>query len=89
MGIANAGNVPVTAETEITLAFGSQRAVVSPFGVSLRRYFLLEDNREVNTVWDYSGSANKKGGQGDVLCPFPGRIAHGRHLFDGQTFQLD
>ena len=52
MGIANAGNVPVTAETEITLAFGSQRAVVSPFGVSLRRYFLLEDNREVNTVWD-------------------------------------
>ena len=32
MGIANADNVPVTTETEITLASGSQRAVVSPFG---------------------------------------------------------
>jgi aldose 1-epimerase len=89
MGIANVGSEPATAETEITLALGSQRAVVSPFGASLRRYFRLEDDREVDIVWGYSGSAHKKGGQGDVLCPFPGRIANGRYLFDGQTFQLD
>ncbi|HET6675367.1 MAG TPA: hypothetical protein VFG71_08510 [Nitrospiraceae bacterium] len=79
----------VTPDTEIALAFGNQRAVVSPWGASLRRYFLSIDGKETDIVWGYSGGAHKKGGQGDVLIPFPGRIADGRYVFDGDVFQLE
>jgi aldose 1-epimerase len=79
----------VTPDQEITLMFGHQRAVVSPWGASLRRYFLIESGEEYDLVWGYSGAKNKKGGQGDVLIPFPGRIADGRYEFDGEQFQLE
>ena len=79
----------VTPDTELMLTFGNQRAVVSPWGASLRRYFLTVDGRETDIVWGYSGGAHKKGGQGDGLIPFPGRIADGRYEFDGEVFQLE
>jgi aldose 1-epimerase len=79
-----------TPDTERSLSFDNQRAVVSPWGASLRRYFLVEDDGgETDILWGYSGGSRKKGGQGDVLLPFPGRIAEGRYSFDGQTFQLE
>ncbi|ULA62904.1 MAG: putative Aldose 1-epimerase [Nitrospira sp.] len=79
-----------TPDTELTLSFGNQRAVVSPWGASLRRYFLVEaGGHEVDIVWGYSSGSQKKGGQGDVLIPFPGRVAEGRYVFDGESFQLD
>jgi aldose 1-epimerase len=63
---------------------------VSPWGASLRRYyFLSSDGRETDIVWGYSGGSQKKGGQGDVLIPFPGRIADGRYAFNGEVFQLE
>lgn len=37
--------------------------------------------------WGYSGG-HKIGSQGDVLMPFPGRIAYGRYSFAGRKFQL-
>jgi aldose 1-epimerase len=77
-----------TVDTEITLVSGAQRAVVSPFGASLRRYFLVDNESETDIVWGYSGSG-KKGGQGDVLIPFPGRIAYGRYEFEGRILQLE
>ncbi|HJU03945.1 MAG TPA: hypothetical protein VJ692_02255 [Nitrospiraceae bacterium] len=77
-----------TPDTEVTLSFGPQRAVVSPFGASLRRYFLRDDGSETDLVWGYSGTGNKTGGQGDVLIPFPGRVAYGRYKFEGRTLQL-
>jgi aldose 1-epimerase len=81
---------PATPDTEISLAFENQRAVVSPWGASLRRYFLVDGHRgETDIVWGYSGAAQKKGGQGDVLIPFPGRVAEGRYSFDGQALQLE
>jgi aldose 1-epimerase len=80
----------VTPDSEILLSCEHQRAVVSPWGASLRRYFLLEaDGKETDLVWGYSGAAGKKGGQGDVLIPFPGRVAGGRYRFDDQALQLD
>ncbi len=80
----------VTPDTEIFLSFEHQRAVVSPWGASLRRYFLLDAaGREVDLVWGYAGGHEKKGGQGDVLIPFAGRIADGRYSFEGRTFQLE
>lgn len=40
-------------------------------------------------MWGYSGSNHKRGGQGDVLIPFPGRVRDGRYTFEGQSFQLE
>lgn len=80
----------ITADTERTLSFQNQRAVVSPWGASLRRYLFIDaDGREIDSVWGYSGGSEKRGGQGDVLIPFPGRIGNGRYAFDGLTFQLE
>ena len=79
-----------TPDTEISLSFDNQRALVSPWGASLRQYFIVEaDGGETDILWGYSGGSHKKGGQGDVLCPFPGRIAEGCYSFDGQAFQLE
>jgi aldose 1-epimerase len=75
-------------DTELLLASDSHRAVVSPLGASLRRYFVVKDGAEIDLVWGYSGGTNKKGGQGDVLIPFPGRVARGRYRFEGQDYQL-
>ncbi|CUS39142.1 putative Aldose 1-epimerase [Candidatus Nitrospira nitrosa] len=80
----------MTADTERTLSFQNQRAVVSPWGASLRRYLFIDaDGREIDIAWGYSGGSGKRGGQGDVLIPFPGRIGNGRYSFDGRTFQLE
>lgn len=80
----------LTADTELSLSFQQQRAVVSPWGGALRRYWLLDDSgQETDIVWGYSGGNHKRGGQGDVLIPFPGRIGHGRYTFDGEQFQLE
>ncbi len=79
-----------TPDTEISLSFDNQQAVLSPWGASLRRYYLLEaDGGETDILWGYSGGSHKKGGQGDVLIPFPGRVAEGCYTFDGQALQLD
>lgn len=80
----------VTPDTEFSLSHEQQQAVVSPWGASLRRYLLINDRgQETNLVWGYSGSSNKRGGQGDVLIPFPGRVRDGRYTFDGQSLQLE
>ena len=80
---------PVTPDTELSLFFENQRAVVSPWGASLRRYLLIDDGQEMDIVWGYSGGSGKQGGQGDVLIPFPGRISDGRYTFEGQSLQLE
>lgn len=79
------GNGP---DTELTLTEHPLRAVVSPYGASLRGLYLQEgaDEQEIITV--YTGAANKVGGQGDVLIPFPGRVNEGRYAFEGQRHQL-
>lgn len=77
-------------DDEITLTLGRQRAVVSPWGAALRRYFFLEpDDSERDVVWGYRGGASKRGGQGDVLIPFPGRVADGRYEFEGRRYELE
>jgi aldose 1-epimerase len=79
-----------TPDSEISLSFDNQRVVVSPWGAALRRYFLVDaDGSDCDILWGYSGGGNKKGGQGDVLIPFPGRVAEGRYSFDGQALQLE
>jgi aldose 1-epimerase len=73
-------------DREIELKHGIQRACVAPFGASLRAYWLEQPRRDV--LWGYSGRGGKRGGQGDVLIPFPGRIAGGRYAFEGYAHEL-
>ncbi|OQW33471.1 MAG: hypothetical protein A4E19_03485 [Nitrospira sp. SG-bin1] len=81
---------PITPDTELSLSFENQRAIVSPGGASLRRYLFIDtDGQEVDVVWGYSEGSGKRGGQGDVLIPFPGRITNGRYTFEGQSLQLE
>jgi aldose 1-epimerase len=81
--------VPST-EKELLLTHGEHRVLLSTWGASLRRYYRLDpqSQRERDMLWGYSGTANKKGGQGDVLIPFPGRVQAGRYHFEGQEFEL-
>jgi aldose 1-epimerase len=80
----------ITPDSELLLSHGRQRAIVSPWGAALRRYFLMESaGVETDIVWGYAGGSHKKGGQGDVLIPFPGRIKEGRYSFDGSSYQLE
>lgn len=81
--------VPDLAHPEWTLKAGDLRATVSPYGASLRRLWVerpFEPDRDL--VWGYTDTANKKGGQGDVLLPFPGRVAGGTYVFEGKRQQL-
>ncbi len=81
---------PATPDTELSITFENQRAIVSPWGASLRRYLLINDGgQETDIVWGYSGGKGKRGGQGDVLIPFPGRVSDGRYTFEGQSLQLE
>ena len=74
----------MTDDTEIELEAGAWRAVVSSHGASLRG--LSHAGEPV--VTGYRGAANKQGGQGDVLIPFPGRVAGGRYRWDDIDYQL-
>lgn len=74
---------------ETTLRAGDLRATVSPFGASLRRLWLEPaGGPRRDLLWGYEGTPNKKGGQGDVLAPFPGRVAGGTYTFAGQRHEL-
>jgi aldose 1-epimerase len=76
-------------DPEVLLSAGHLRAAVSPFGASLRRLWVEREGQAPrDLVWGYEGTANKKGGQGDVLIPFPGRVAGGAYTFAGERHQL-
>lgn len=75
-------------DQELTLQHGRLRAVVSTRGASLRRFFTVDAGKETDWIWGYSGAANKRAGQGDVLMPFPSRIRGGRYSYAGVTHQL-
>jgi aldose 1-epimerase len=79
----------LTDHLECLLSAGDLRATVSPFGASLRRLWVERAGQPPRDIlWGYSGTAAKKGGQGDVLIPFPGRIAGGTYTVDGKRHDL-
>jgi len=61
---------------------------VSAYGASLRGLTRGEGASAKTIVTSYVGAANKIGGQGDVLIPYPGRVNHGTYTFEGQQYQL-
>lgn len=74
---------------EILLTHGNYRAVVSPFGASLRRFWRITPQGDRDIAWGYAHRDEKKGGQGDVLIPFPGRIPGGNYRFEGADYTLE
>ena len=79
-----------TPDTEITLTHGDWQLVVAPYGASLRGLSKrAADGSLREVVTGYTGVSGKVGGQGDVLIPFPGRVAAGRYTFQGQTHQME
>lgn len=76
-------------DPEWTLSADDWRCTVSPFGASLRRLWLQPEGKPPRDIlWGYSGTSNKKGGQGDVLVPWPGRIRDGTYSFEGARHEL-
>jgi aldose 1-epimerase len=74
----------MTDDTEIELRAGTWSATVSSLGAGLRGVMCAGQP----VVTGYRGTAAKVGGQGDVLIPFPGRVANGSYLWDGVRYQL-
>jgi aldose 1-epimerase len=74
----------MTDDTEFELVSGDWAAVVATRGASLRG--LSYQGNAV--VTGYRGAGGKQGGQGDVLIPFPGRVATGRYRWDGLDYQM-
>jgi aldose 1-epimerase len=66
------------------LAHGDQRAVVVEVGAGLRSY--RAGGRDI--VDGYRGDETCEGGRGQLLIPWPNRIAGGRYSFDGRQLQL-
>lgn len=76
-------------DDEVLLKSGAWRAAVSPLGASLRRLWLEPAGKPRRDIlWGYDDAASKKGGQGDVLMPWPGRIRAGAYPFDGRRHDL-
>lgn len=71
-------------DPELLLTHGDWSARVAPLGASLRGVWY----RGEAVATGYSGAAHKVGGEGDVLIPFPGRVAGGTYDFGGQTHRL-
>lgn len=81
-------NTLVGPDTELTLTRGDLRLIVSPYGASLRGLSRVVGAETQEIITGYSGAANKVGGQGDVLIPFPGRVREGRYVFEGREHQM-
>ena len=79
-----------TPDTEITLTHGDWQLVVAPYGASIRGLSRrTERGTREAVITGYTGAAGKVGGQGDVLIPFPGRVAQGSYTFEGRTYQME
>jgi len=72
-------------DPEISLSCGQWTARTAPWGASLRSL----EWRGLPVATGYNGREDKCGGEGDVLVPFPGRIAGARYDFQGDIHQLE
>jgi aldose 1-epimerase len=69
---------------QIALELGNQRAVVATVGATLREYAVAG-----RAVLDgFAAHEVCSGGRGQILAPWPNRIADGRYSFGGHDYQL-
>jgi aldose 1-epimerase len=71
--------IPPSGE-QFELTFGAQRAVVVEVGGGLRAYG--------DVLLGYGADEMCTSGRGQVLAPWPNRLAEGMYEFDGETYQL-
>jgi aldose 1-epimerase len=69
---------------QIEIATGDQRAWLTEVGAGLRRYVVA--GRDVLDGYDEDAMASS--GRGQLLLPWPNRIADGRYRFGGREHQL-
>jgi aldose 1-epimerase len=62
------------------IAFGDQRVVVVEVGGGIRSYD--------DVVYGYDVDELCRTGRGQVLAPWPNRLAGGRYVFDGETYEV-
>ena len=70
--------------TQIELRQGDRSAVVTSVGATLRSF----QTAGVDLVDGFPASSMASGGRGQVLCPWPNRVAGGRYAFADATLQL-
>jgi aldose 1-epimerase len=69
---------------QITIELGRQRAVVATVGATLREYAVAG----WSVLDGFLADEVCPGGRGQILAPWPNRIADGRYSFDGHHYQL-
>lgn len=75
---------------QFTLTSGAYRAVVTQVGAGLRELELLgADGAARPLVHAFAAHEPAHGGAGQLLAPWPNRVADGRYQFDGEERQLD
>jgi aldose 1-epimerase len=82
---------PATPPTgrQFALAGGGYRAVVTEVGAGLRELEFLGGNEPRPLVHGFAEHEPAQGGAGQLLAPWPNRVANGRYRFDGEDRQLD
>jgi aldose 1-epimerase len=70
--------------TQYTIQHGAQRAVITEVGATLRSYEV--DGRPY--VDGFAADEMSSGGRGQVLAPWPNRLAGGSYEFAGTRYQL-
>lgn len=80
----------ITVSISGTTAGGKIELASSPYGASLRSVKVTSNSGDTHDIiLGYAHKADKLGGQGDVLIPFPGRVGGGKYTFDGQDYQME
>jgi len=69
---------------QFRLRHGTQEAVVTEVGATLRSYRVSG----LQVLAGFGGSERSRDGRGQLLLPWPNRIAGGSYQFQGQRFQL-
>lgn len=74
---------------QFPLTGGGYRAVVTEVGAGLRELEFLGGNEPRPLVHGFAAHEPAQGGAGQLLAPWPNRVANGHYRFDGEDRQLD
>lgn len=74
---------------QFSIAGGGYRAVVTEVGAGLRELEFLGGGEPRPLVYGFAAQEAAHGGAGQLLAPWPNRVAGGRYRFDGEERQLD
>jgi aldose 1-epimerase len=90
-GTSTVSAAPGTQPTgrQFTLAGGGYRAVVTEVGAGLRELEFLGGPEPRPLIYGFAAHEAAHGGAGQLLAPWPNRVADGRYRFDGEDRQLD